>query len=358
MPRVILTLLLLCQPFCLRAADLTFADPGLLGSAENQPTRVVVVRDPAATRSLTAQTDVVAAMIARGITTLTGRPTPAEAWRSLVQPTDVVGVKVHSIPGSASGTRPAVASAVIRALLDAGHPQDRIVLWDRRLSDLRAAGFHEVATTLGVRLAGASDSGFDTEEPYENPVLGQLVFGDLEFSRTAASPSSSPTAVEVAGRKSHFSRLVTRDITRHIVVAPLLNHNQAGVSGILYSVASAATDNFLRFETNPTLLARAVPEIYGRTNIAEHLAVAIVDALIGQYEGSQRSLLHYSATPNELRFSRDPVALDVLSLEELNRIRLAAGVPAVTNRSELYENARLLELGTDSVPKMEILRLE
>ncbi|MBL9126372.1 MAG: hypothetical protein JNL97_01935, partial [Verrucomicrobiales bacterium] len=161
MPRVILTLLLLCQPFCLRAAELPFADPGLLGSSTTPPTRVVVVRDPSATRALTAQPDVVAAMVARGITTLTGRTNAADAWRSLVQPTDVVGGKVHSIPGSASGTRPAVAGAVIRGLLDAGHPQDRIVLWDRRLSDLRAAGFQEVAGSLGVRLAGAVDSGFD-----------------------------------------------------------------------------------------------------------------------------------------------------------------------------------------------------
>lgn len=356
MPRVILTLLLICQPFCLPAADVPFADPGLLGSTEPQPSRIVIVHDPAATRALSAQPAAVATMIARGLTTLTGLPSPAEAWRSLVQPTDVVGVKVHSTPGPASGTRPAVAAAVLRGLLDAGHPPQRIILWDRNLADLRAAGFHDITSPLGVRIAGATDSGFDPDDPYENSVLGQLVFGDLEFRKTVTS--TSPSASEVAGRKSHFSRLITREITRHIVIAPLLNHNNAGTSGILYSVASAATDNFLRFESSPALLARAVPEIFGRTNIADNIALGIVDALIGQYEGSQRSLLHYSATPNELRFSRDPVALDTLSLEELNRIRLAAGAPAVTNRFELYENARLLELGTDSPKKMEILRIQ
>src|SRR2546430_10094570 len=45
--------------------------------------------------------------------------------------------------------------------------------------------------------------------------------------------------------------------------------------------------------------------------------------------------LHFSATLNQLRFSRDPVALDVLSLAELDRQRQAADAPPVKlNRSE------------------------
>ncbi|MGE3311833.1 MAG: hypothetical protein AB7O66_17845 [Limisphaerales bacterium] len=354
MPRVILTLLLLCQPFCLTAADLGFADPGLLGDGNAPRSRVFVVHNPAATRNLSAQPEVVADMVSSGVTLLTGKTNASEAWRSLVSPDQVVGVKVHSSPGSDSGTRPAVASAVLRGLLDAGHPPQKIILWDRRLSDLRAAGFDRLASSLGVRLAGAADAGFDPEGPYENSVLGQLVFGDLEFSRSAPTGLTN----EVAGRRSHFSRLITREITRHIIIAPLLNHNQAGVSGVLYSVASAVTDNFLRFEAHPSLLARAVPEIFGKTNIADQIALNVVDALIGQYEGSQRSLLHYSATPNEIRFSLDPVALDVLSIEELNRIRARVGVPQITNRTELYENAALLELGTSSIRTIEVIQAD
>jgi hypothetical protein len=68
--------------------------------------------------------------------------------------------------------------------------------------------------------------------------------------------------------------------------------------------------------------------------------------------------LHHSAALNELRFSLDPVALDVLSLEALNRIRSEVGVALVTTRSELYLNARLMELGTDDPRRMEILRVE
>lgn len=356
MTRVILILLLLCQPFCLRSGEIGFSQPGLLGSVEPGQPRVVIVKDPAATRQLSPQPDVVASMVSRGVMAFTGQTTPAAAWRSLVSTQDVVGIKVYSPPGPASGTRPAVVAAVVRGLLDAGLPGSSIVIWDRRLEDLKAGGYADLASSLGVRVAGAVDAGFDPEVTYANPYLGQLVFGDLEFGK--ADTVSETNLNRTIGRNSHLSRLLTRDLTRLINIAPLLNHNHAGVSGILYSVASAATDNFMRFEANPMLLASAVPEIYGQTNIADRVALNVVDALIGQYEGRQRSLLHYSSTPNELRFGTDPVALDVLSIEELNRARALAGVAAATNGFELYSNARLLELGTDNPRKVEILRVD
>ena len=350
MPRVILTLLLFCQAFYLHAAEVGFAEPGLLGGPGQDQPRVVIVHDPRATHLLSAQSERVVTMVARGVTAFTGKPDPAAAWRSLVKPEDVVGIKVHSAPGAASGTRPAVAAAVVRGLLEAGHAPRRIVIWDRRLEDLRTAGFADVAAQFGVRVAGAMDAGFDPSLAYENSVLGQPVFGDFDFGRTVTNG--------IAGRKSYFSRLLTRDLTRHIIIAPLLNHNQAGVSGILYTMASASVDNFLRFEINPGLLTSAVPEIFGETLIADRVALNIVDALIGQYEGSQRTRLHYSATLNEIRLGTDPVALDVLSLDELNRIRMAAGVGAVTNRAGLYDNARLVELGTDDLHRLDIQRVE
>lgn len=355
MPRVILTLLLLCQSFCLGAEKVGFADPGLLGTDETPKSRVFVVKDPGATRALEAVAGVVDAMVAKGVMAMTGRPTPGDAWRSLVAPTNVVGVKVHSVPGPASGTRPAVVAAVVRGLLDAGHPAGKIVIWDRRLADLRAAGFQELAASLGVRVAGAVDEGFDAGVAYENAVLGQLVFGDLEFER---GPAARGGTNAVVGRRSHFSRLLTQQIQRHVVIAPLLNHNHAGVSGMLYTMASASTDNFLRFEIHPELLAKAVPEIYGDPVLADRVALLVVDALLGQYEGSQKTLLHYSAVLNELRFGTDPVALDVQACADLNRIRREAGVKEMTNGVSLLENARLLELGTDDPGRIHLHRVE
>ncbi len=92
-----------------------------------------------------------------------------------------------------------------------------------------------------------------------------------------------------------------------------------------------SVDNTLRFEGDPGRLAVAVPEIYALPALGDRVVLNITDALIGQYEGGARGLLHYSAVPNQLWFSRDPVALDTLAIKELDRERRAlerAGVQA------------------------------
>jgi hypothetical protein len=147
---------------------------------------------------------------------------------------------------------------------------------------------------------------------------------------------------------------VTQQITKIINITPLLNHNVASVSGNLYSLVSGSVDNFTRFESDPTRLATAIPEIYALTNLSDHVVLNIVDALICQYEGSERGLLHYSATLNELRFSKDPVALDILSLQDLERQRKATGAPTVKPNLDLYHNASLLELGVSDPKRIRV----
>ena len=104
--------------------------------------------------------------------------------------------------------------------------------------------------------------------------------------------------------------------------------------------------------------ANALPEIYALPSLSDKVVLNIVDALICQYEGGERGLLHYSATLNEVRFSKDAVALDVLSVQELDRLRKAAGAPAVKANKDLYNNAALLELGVSDPKKIETVVLK
>jgi hypothetical protein len=110
----------------------------------------------------------------------------------------------------------------------------------------------------------------------------------------------------------------------------------------------------VRFESGPERLATAVPDIYNLPALGDRVVLSITDALICQYEGGERGLLHYSAVLNELRFSKDPVALDVLSLQDLDRERKASGGPVEKQNLELYENASLIRLGVSDVKKIRI----
>ncbi len=318
-----------------------------LGANETPRARVVTIYDPAATEAFRARPEVVRAMVNCGITNFTGKATVAEAWRSLVSTQDIVGLKVYSVPGPNSGTRPAVVAGVIEGLLAAGLPATNIVIWDKQESDLRLAGFYELAQKYGVRVAASLSAGYDTNNYYDKPFIGTLVWSDVEFGKTGPG----------VGRKSFVSRLVCRELTKIINLTPLLNHNLAGVSGNLYSLAEASVDNMARFEADPTRLARAIPEIYNLPPLCDHVALNIVDALLCQYEGGERGLLHYSAVLNELRFAKDPVALDVLSLQELERQRGHAEAPSVRPNKDLYSNAALLELGTDDPKQIKVERI-
>ena len=98
-----------------------------------------------------------------------------------------------------------------------------------------------------------------------------------------------------------------------------------------------------------------MPEIYALPALGDHVVLNIVDALICQYQGEQTTLLHYSTVLNQLRFSKDPVALDLLSIQELDKQRRAAGISSShTNSMELFENASLLELGTSDPQNIRI----
>lgn len=308
--------------------------------------RVVIVQDPAATIAFRPQPEVVQALVQRGLTNYTGNRDAGAAWLSLVSTQDVIGIKVFSSPGPQVGTRPAVVEGVIEGLLAAKIPARQIIIWDRQLADLRRAGFAETARRYGVRLAGAHDSGWDENTFYDSSLIGQLVYGDLEFQKKG----------EGVGRKSYVSKLVSREITKIINVSPLLNHNSVGVCGNLYSLALGSTDNTLRFEGDPARLAQAVPEIYALPILGDRVVLNIVDALICQYQGEEIGRLHDSAELNQLRFSTDPVALDVLSVQEINRQRgqSLSLTGQRTNRLDLYQNAALLELGAADLRRIDL----
>lgn len=317
-------------------------------AAESEPRpagRVFIAEHAGATEAFSAQAAPTERLVREGLVRFTGKSSVKDAWHSLVSTQDVVGIKVHSAPGPMSGTRPAVVSALIETLLESGFAPAQIVIWDKQAVDLRLAGFFKMAERYGIRVEGSLEAGYDAAALYTTPLLGKLVYGDLEFGQKG----------EGIGRSSHVTKLLTRRITKIVSVTPLLNHNQAGVSGAMFGLAMASVDNTLRFEDS-NRLATAIPEIYALPEIGDKVILNVVDALICQFRGEERSLLHYSTPLNQVWFSHDPVALDILAVRELDRNRREGKTQKST--LQIYANAALMDLGIAETNRIKIERLE
>lgn len=312
-------------------------------------TSVTAIHHPNATANFIPDYGVVATMVDRGLMQFTGQSSQTAAWKTLVSTNDVIGIKIFSGPGALSGTRPAVVEAVVRGLLAAGHPAQRIVIWDKRRHELRSAGWNEFSERLGVRCVAAAEAGWDASKFYENPLLGRPLFDELEYDRKS----------EGVGRKSHLTRLLSREVTKIISIAPALNHNQAGVNGHVLGLAFGSFDNTLRFENHPDRIAENVPELLATPEVFDRIALCITDALICQYRGEDRTLLHYTVALNELRFGKDPVALDALSIVDMEHARRSNPTDGEKPfKSELYNNTELLELGTADLKRIQVQRIE
>lgn len=303
--------------------------------------RVLIVQDRLATEAFSPRPAVVRDMLIEGLTHFTGKTAISQAWLSLVSTQDIIGIKINSAPGPNSGTRPAVVEQVIQTLLEAGIDAGHIIIWDRRVVDLRRAGFTALAEKYHVGTAGALDEGYDPDVSYSSSILGRLVYGDLEFGEKG----------EGIGRKSYVTKLLTRKITKIINIPALVNHNYAGVSGVMYGLAMSSVDNWLRFD-EPDRLATAVPEIYALPEVGDRVVLNIIDALICQYRGEEQTLLHYSTALNQLWFSTDSVAVDVLAMREIQREK--GDESNDKTGAAIYTNAGIMDLGISDLSQIQV----
>src|SRR5437773_4532444 len=93
--------------------------------------RVALVRDPSVVNGFNFDAAKVRAMIATGLTALTGQPDETAAWRLFVSSNDVVGIKINTSGAPLQVTRHEVVDAIVDGLQRAGVADANIIVWDR-----------------------------------------------------------------------------------------------------------------------------------------------------------------------------------------------------------------------------------
>jgi len=216
---------------------------------------------------------------------------PLEAWRKVVRPGEVVGLKVNCLGGRGNATHPELVEAITERLRQAGITE--IVIWERQNSDLEHARFKVAEHGSGLRCFGNDVMGFEDD---------LATFGK-------------------AG--SLLCRTLTRVCDAVINLPVLKDHGIAGVTMALKSMFGAI-HNPNKYHINAG--DPYVADVYAFAPIRQKVRLHICDGLNAQYDGGPSFMPQWMWPFNGLLVSRDPVALDYTGWKIIEKKRAEVGM--------------------------------
>ena len=283
---------------------------------------VAIVQDPRAMEGYDENSAVTRRMVDALVRSATGCSETRAAWRELAGTDTRVGIKVTAAGGPYFSTRRGVVAAAVAGLRDAGVRE--IIVWDKSSAALRESGF--TPQRLGCEVRGIDPPrGWDREASFQAPLLGKLIWGDLFFSEKVSPRSLAQSVESLLSSKSHLATILSRDVPRFINIAALSDEPGCGVAGALHSAVVGNLDNWRRFTTYGENGASAIADCYADPRLGGKCVLHILDALAFTYAGGPGPNPQNSAIHNTLYASRDPIALDSLGLELLEKWRTRAG---------------------------------
>jgi uncharacterized protein (DUF362 family) len=254
---------------------------------------VVIARDPkvriAGSSFDSAQ---VAKLVDRAMQASFNVDSPLEAWKQVVRPGEVVGLKVNCLGGRGNATHPELVEAITERLREAGITE--IVIWERQNSDLEHARFKIVERGSGLRCFGNDTLGFEDD---------LSIFGQ-------------------AG--SRICHTLTQVCDAVINLPVLKDHGIAGVTLALKSMFGAI-HNPNKYHSNAG--DPYVADVNMLAPIRQKLRLHICDGLNAQYEGGPSFMPQWMWPFNGLLVARDPVALDYVGWKIIEEKRGQARMP-------------------------------
>jgi hypothetical protein len=291
-------------------------------------------------------------MVNQLVLAATGQPDIAKAWLSLVSPNDKVGIKISAAGGELFTTHREVVNAIADGLVAAGLSRSNIIVWDRSLGGIKEAGYRPGSDGYQLKAIAPRD-GYDPKALFSAPVLGKLVWGDLEYN---PEPGKSVPLSDTQNTSniSHFSRITSSEVTK-IINAPVMSNTEMnGIAGCLYNVTIPNVDNWRRFAQGSGFGAGSIAEIYSHPLIGKKVVLNLMDGLLAQYAGGPASQPFFSEHHATLYASKDPVALDSVALRKLEEWRKRGSLPPIGRMAAYVQIASQMGLGNSAPEKIVI----
>lgn len=265
------------------------------GSAVGGKSKLVISRD-AKLRPSKAGVDSARLLnvLDRAMQALYDCDSPLEAWKKVVRPGETVGLKVNCLAGKGNSTSVELVDAICQRLQQAGIKD--IIIWDRLNADLESARFRVVERGSGIRRFGNDTLGYESE---------LATFGSVG---------------------SLMSRILTQACDAIINLPVLKDHGIAGVTVALKSMFGAI-HNPNKYHLNAG--DPYVPDVFMLPPIRQKVRLHICDATTAQYEGGPSYMPQWTWPYNGLLVSRDPVALDCMGWQIIEKKRAAMGMKSL-----------------------------
>jgi hypothetical protein len=301
------------------AAEVTRAETLKLGMPGPYPGRVMAVEHSGCIVSGAYQPEAIRQMVQRGMTDLIGAPTWQDAWRSMFQRGDVVGIKVSPVGGPKLCSDASVLHAIIDGLNQAGIPNRDVLVFNRYREETITAGIDKWLPA-GVHFDAASLR-------YDDVQLDMGGYDANHFMEMALTkPGENPDDPHF--RRSYVSKIVASRVNKIINLPVLKHHQSAGVTIALKNMSHGFVNNVNRSHLTPTLNACGVfiPSVVNLPVIRQKVVLHIADAVKASYHGGPGAKPQYMWEPKTLYFATDPVALDKTGWKAIDAKRRQAGM--------------------------------
>ncbi len=306
------------------AADGGRATPATAAASQIK-SRVVVARD-AALRGGGSEIDParLGKMLDRAVQSFFDTKSPLDAWKRLVKPGEVIGLKVNCLGGRAITTNHTLIEAVIERLKQVGIAPKDIVIFDRSDRDLERGGFTP-PEWKGVRAIGNNVAGFEDEFAEHGSVA------------------------------SRFSKTLTRTCDGVVNLPVLKDHGMAGFT-LAMKAMYGVINNPNKYHPNGG--DPYIADLNMLPVIRQKVRLTIGDATTAIYEGGPGYSPQWAWQFNGLLVGRDPVALDTVGWQMIEQKRKEAGLPtlAEAGREPKYIATAADEqhrLGTNDLKRIE-----
>lgn len=270
-----------------------------------------------------------------------------------------VGLKIYTDSGPGLATPLGLTKAVIAALERRGYSKSGIFLVGMNQQRLRFTGYLPSLVTGKSAFDGHSvyvlESGryFDPVWFYDSPLPSR--FDPILAQKSVESFDAETTLDE--DRKSFLATPLFVDADFWINLPVYTDHRVLGVNGSLVNATLWNASNTARFFRSPASAPAAVAEMSAIPELRGTWMFTLASLERYQFVGGPWFNSLYTVSEPLLWLSTDPVLLDALMLERINRHRARTGFKSISEDIRTLEFASILGVGSRRTSDAKFVRV-